>query len=35
MIDKSIVTSLEIGVPIVNDYKQYDFKMEFRVGFFF
>ena len=35
MITKSIVGSLEIGVPIVNDYKQYDFKMEFRVGFFF
>ena len=35
MIDKSIVTSLEIGVPIVNDSQVYDFKLEARMGFFF
>jgi hypothetical protein len=34
MVTKSIVASLEIGVPIVNDYQVYDFKLEARVGFF-
>jgi hypothetical protein len=29
------VASVEIGVPIINDYKVYDFKMEARVSFFF
>ena len=32
---RSIVASLEIGVPIVKDYEVYDFKLEARVGFFF
>jgi hypothetical protein len=35
MVNKSTVASLEIGVPIVNDYQVYDFKIEARIGFFF
>jgi hypothetical protein len=35
LLRRSIVASLEIGVPIVNDYQVYDFKLEGRVGFFF
>ena len=35
LLTRSIVASLEIGVPIVNDYQVYDFKLEGRVGFFF
>ena len=35
LLSKSLVTSLEIGFPIINDYRVYDFKMEARVGFFF
>jgi hypothetical protein len=35
MITPKIVTSLEVGVPIIDDYPVYDFKIEFRVGFFF
>jgi hypothetical protein len=35
MVTRSIVASLEMGVPIVNDYQVYDFKLEARVGFFF
>lgn len=35
MVSKSTVASVEVGVPIVNDYKVYDFKVEARVGFFF
>jgi hypothetical protein len=26
---------IQVGVPIINDYKVYDFKMEWRLGFFF
>ncbi len=35
LLTKEIVSSVEVGVPIVNDYHVYDFKIEFRVGFFF
>jgi hypothetical protein len=35
LVTRSIVASLEMGVPIVNDYQVYDFKLEARVGFFF
>ncbi len=35
MVRKNIVTSLEIGIPIVKQYKVYDFKSEFRIGIFF
>jgi hypothetical protein len=35
LITKSIVGSVEIGFPIVQEYKVYDFKMEARIGFFF
>jgi hypothetical protein len=35
LLTKSIVGSIEIGFPIVNDYRVYDFKTEFRLGFFF
>jgi hypothetical protein len=35
MMTRSVVASVEIGVPIVDDYEVYDFKLEARVGFFF
>ena len=35
MLSKDIVSSIEIGVPIINDYHVYDFKVETRFGFFF
>jgi hypothetical protein len=35
MVTRSMVASVEIGVPIVDDYKVYDFKLEARVGLFF
>ena len=35
MLGKNVVSSLEVGIPIVNHYKVYDFKMEFRLGFLF
>jgi hypothetical protein len=35
LLTTSIVASLEIGVPIVNDYQVCDCKLEGRVGFFF
>jgi hypothetical protein len=35
MVNKSTVVSLEVGVPIVDDYQVYDFKVEARIGFFF
>ena len=35
LLTRSVVASLEIGVPIVKDYQVYDFKLEARVGFFF
>jgi hypothetical protein len=35
MLTRSIVTSVEIGIPIVDDYQVYDFKLEARIGFFF
>jgi hypothetical protein len=35
LVTRSIVASVELGVPIVNDYQVYDFKLEARVGFFF
>ncbi len=35
LVNKTTVASVEMGVPIVNDYKLYDFKIEARLGFFF
>ncbi len=35
LLDEHTVTTLEIGVPIIDDYEVYDFKMEFRMGFLF
>jgi hypothetical protein len=35
MLARSLVASIEIGVPIVHDYQAYDFKFEASVGFFF
>lgn len=35
MLSKNVVCTLEVGVPIVNDYKVYDFKLEARIGFLF
>lgn len=35
LVTRSIVASVELGVPTVHDYKVYDFKLEARVGFFF
>jgi hypothetical protein len=33
--ENDAIASVEIGIPIINDYKVYDFKMEARVSFFF
>jgi len=30
-----LVTSIEVSVPIIKEYKLYDCKMEARIGFFF
>jgi hypothetical protein len=35
MLNRTTVASVEFGIPIVNDYQVYDFKMEARIGFFF
>lgn len=35
MIRKNVVATWEGSVPIVNDYKVYDFKTEFRIGILF
>ena len=35
MLRKNVVASLEVGVPIIKDYRVYDFKTEFRIGIFF
>jgi len=35
MITPKTVLSIEAKVPLVNDYQQYDFELEFRIGFFF
>ena len=35
MLTKSMIASFEISVPIVNQYKVYDLKLEARVGYFF
>jgi hypothetical protein len=35
MVTRSVVASVEIGVPIVDDYEVYDFKLKARVGLFF
>ena len=35
MFGKTLITTVEIGFPIVNDYKVYNFKTEARMGFFF
>jgi hypothetical protein len=35
MLTRSIITSIEISVPVVNEYKLYDLKIEARIGFLF
>lgn len=35
MLNESTVVSVEISFPLLNDYQIYDFKTEFRIGFFF
>jgi hypothetical protein len=35
LLTRSIVASLEMGIPIVHDYQVYNFKLEARIGFFF
>jgi hypothetical protein len=35
MLNKSTVASVEVGIPIIDDFDLYDFKVEARVGFFF
>jgi hypothetical protein len=35
MIAPGVVSSLQFDVPLVDDYQQYDWQLEFRVGFFF
>lgn len=35
LITPSTIGSLEVGVPIIDDYQVYDFKIEARLGFFF
>ncbi|MGD0274486.1 MAG: hypothetical protein ABSB79_00295 [Syntrophales bacterium] len=35
MFSRNIIGSMEISVPLIQDYKQYDAKVEFRVGYFF
>ncbi len=35
MFGRNVVATLEASVPIINDYKVYDFKCEARVGYFF
>lgn len=35
MIRPGVVGSVQFDVPIVDDYEQYDWQVEFRIGFFF
>ncbi len=35
MLNQSMISSVEVGFPIINDYRVYDFKIEGRIGFFF
>lgn len=35
LLDKTTVASIEVSIPIIKDYDLYDFKTEFRLGFFF
>jgi hypothetical protein len=35
MINRSTVASVELNMPIVNEYDRYDCEIEFRIGFFF
>ncbi len=35
MLSQSIISSVEVSFPIINDYRVYDFKIEGRIGFFF
>ena len=35
LLDKSTVASIEVSIPMIKDYDLYDFKTEFRLGFFF
>lgn len=32
---RKVVGSIEVGVPLIHDYQQYDVKVELRFGFFF
>jgi|GEM_PF-506503 len=35
LISPKTVVSVELKAPLLDDYKQYDFEVEFRIGFFF
>jgi hypothetical protein len=35
MLGKKMVSSIEVGIPIIKDYQYYDFKLETRLGFLF
>jgi hypothetical protein len=35
MINSKTVLSVEVKAPLLDDYRQYDFEVEFRIGFFF
>jgi hypothetical protein len=35
MLTRALVGSVEIGFPIIDDYRVYDFEMEWRLGYFF
>jgi hypothetical protein len=32
---KALMATVEVGVPIIDDYRVYSFKLQARVGFFF
>jgi len=35
MLGQSTISSVEVSIPIINEYQVYDFKIEGRIGFFF
>lgn len=35
MLSKDVVSSVEVGIPVIKEYHVYDFKVEARLGFFF
>jgi hypothetical protein len=35
MLSQSMIGSVEVSIPIINEYQVYDFKIEGRIGFFF